>query len=567
MHQPDPVAEELAQGGIAFLRGSDIEDLGQGHQRAHPIDLRAAAKRPFQPAHHLIEALVGHGAGGDRLPPRRLLVEARSVHVAIAGEEERAGDGRGGHHQELGGASGALGLEREALMHAEAVLLVDHHEGKVTKRDSLLEQGMGADENIDLAFFQRGKDRLPLAAALAPGEQRDAQSRRGGKAFDRLEVLAGQDLGRRHERGLGARLDGRSHGEQRHHGLAAAHITLQQPQHAQGPREVGVDLGESPGLCAGEPEGELGQHGLAELPGGGEDAPRAATQALADGGQRQLVGEELIVSEPLPRRRSRLDIGGGLGRVHAPERLGKGWPGLLGAPAGVDPFGQGGQPRQSLRDDLAQHRIGEAGGQGVERLEQRQRPAAPVICFHHVIGVRHLQPAVIGFELARDDAPAAHGQEPLQIGAVGVEIDELERARSVLNQHAIGRPRTAPRAAGPVLGDGDFERGEVANASVGDFGCQLAVDDAHRQVPEEIDDSGMGHLVTWGNELVQQAFEFGPDACEAAGRGEEGGEEIWPHQDSRASLKALSRRGVVAPMRLTEASPPRSNALLPPVRG
>ena len=72
----------------------------------------------------------------------------------------------------------------------------------------------------------------------------------------------------------------------------------------------------------------------------------------------------------------------------------------------------------------------------------------------------------------------------------------------------------------------------------------------------------MGHLVIWGDELVQQAFELGPDACEASGRGEERGEEIWPHQDSRASLKALSRRGVAAPMRLTEASLPRSNALL-----
>ena len=68
-----------------------------------------------------------------------------------------------------------------------------------------------------------------------------------------------------------------------------------------------------------------------------------------------------------------------------------------------------------------------------------------------MIGMGHLQPAVIGFELARDEAAASHGQQPLEIGGIGIEIDELERgAGIVLDQHAIGRARS-PRSPPPGL--------------------------------------------------------------------------------------------------------------------
>ena len=62
--------------------------------------------------------------------------------------------------------------------------------------------------------------------------------------------------------------------------------------------------------------------------------------------------------------------------------------------------------------------------------------------------MRHLQPAIIGFELAGDQSPAALRQEALQIGGIGLEIDELERARGILHQHAIGRSRAPARPPG-----------------------------------------------------------------------------------------------------------------------
>ncbi len=100
--------------------------------------------------------------------------------------------------------------------------------------------------------LQRLHDLRALAPALAAGEERDAQAGRRGEAADGLQMLARQQLGRRHQRRLRARLDGRRHGEQRHHGLAAADIALEQAEHAVRAREIGVDLGQRAFLRARE---------------------------------------------------------------------------------------------------------------------------------------------------------------------------------------------------------------------------------------------------------------------------------------------------------------------------
>ena len=68
---------------------------------------------------------------------------------------------------------------------------------------------------------------------------------------------------------------------------------------------------------------------------------------------------------------------------------------------------------------------------------------------HHMVGVRHLQPAVIGLEPARDEALGALRQQALEIGGIGIEIDELEGApECILDQDAC-RARAAPRRPPP----------------------------------------------------------------------------------------------------------------------
>ena len=147
--------------------------------------------------------------------------------------------------------------------------------------------------------------------------------RRAAKALDGLEMLAREQLGRRHQRRLRAGLDRACHGEQRDHGLAAADIALQQTQHAVRTGEVGVDLGQRACLRAGQLEGQRGEDRLAQLAGGSEPPAGTPLEPRADDGKRKLIGEQLVIGEPRPRRRRRQQIGFGLGRMQARKRLGE----------------------------------------------------------------------------------------------------------------------------------------------------------------------------------------------------------------------------------------------------
>ena len=53
-------------------------------------------------------------------------------------------------------------------MHAEAVLLVDDGQRQIVERDLVLEQRVGADDEIDLAGGERGRE-FPRARGRARG--------------------------------------------------------------------------------------------------------------------------------------------------------------------------------------------------------------------------------------------------------------------------------------------------------------------------------------------------------------------------------------------------------------
>ena len=89
----------------------------------------------------------------------------------------------------------------------------------------------------------RARSLAPLLALFAAGEDRDAQPGAFGQRRDGLDVLARQDFGRRHQRGLLAGLGHRGGREQRHHGLARADIALQQPQHPHRLAQIVGDRG------------------------------------------------------------------------------------------------------------------------------------------------------------------------------------------------------------------------------------------------------------------------------------------------------------------------------------
>ena len=178
--------------------------------------------------------------------------------------DERARDGRRRHDQHVGAGAAALGLQRQALVHAEAVLLVDDGEGEIAEDHVRLEQRVRADDDVDVAAGEALQHLLARAALLAPREQADAQAGLLGQRRDGFEMLAGEHFRRRHQRRLRAGLHRDGHGEQRDDRLAGADVALQQPQHAARRAHVGLDLAHGLALGVGQRErqrvGELGAH-------------------------------------------------------------------------------------------------------------------------------------------------------------------------------------------------------------------------------------------------------------------------------------------------------------------
>ena len=76
-----------------------------------------------------LEALQRQRARLDRLAPLRLLADRGNIHIAEIGQHQAARDRRRRHHQNVGAL--ALVAEGEALVHAEAMLLVDHRETEI----------------------------------------------------------------------------------------------------------------------------------------------------------------------------------------------------------------------------------------------------------------------------------------------------------------------------------------------------------------------------------------------------------------------------------------------------
>ena len=134
-------------------------------------------------------------------------------------------------------AARALGAEVHALADAEAVLLVDDGEAEVVEGHVGLEEGVGADQDRGVAVGERAR---ACAARSAPLSRPVSRSRRTPAASasgrERVVVLAGEDLGRGHQRRLAAGLDGGEHGEERDQGLAGADVALEQAVHPAGAR-------------------------------------------------------------------------------------------------------------------------------------------------------------------------------------------------------------------------------------------------------------------------------------------------------------------------------------------
>ena len=273
VHQHDLVVLELAAAQALELGGG-----GTRLQRLGLLDQRADDERLAAGVELLADALVGAGAlavgrgheGLDRPPAGGQLAQHGHVEIAVGGQRERARDRRRGHVQHVGRQPGRrLAVERAALVDAEAVLLVHDRDREPVELDRLLDQRVRADQQFELPARQLAEQVGAAAGGRRAGQQRRLHELARHQLLQRREVLLGERLGRRHQRGLGARLDRAQHRVERDNGLAGADLAHQQPLHRAVRRDVGVELGHRAALVAGGRERQrIGE------PAGGQSAGR-----------------------------------------------------------------------------------------------------------------------------------------------------------------------------------------------------------------------------------------------------------------------------------------------------
>ena len=191
-----------------------------------------------------------------------------------------------------------LGIERGALAHAEAVLLVDDDKREVAELDRLLDQRVRADHQLQLPVGQPAEQIASPRRARRAGQELDRQ-RPAEQPVERAVVLLGERLRGRHERGLCPVLDRAQHRRQRHRGLAGADLAHQEALHRPPARKVGVDLRDGPHLVTGQLER---QRRAPAVDDGAARLERARPPALAARApaprHRQLHQEELLEREP-----------------------------------------------------------------------------------------------------------------------------------------------------------------------------------------------------------------------------------------------------------------------------
>ena len=154
-----------------------------------------------------------------------------------------------------------LGAQGQTLRHAKAVLLVDDRQRQVFEAHLVLDHRVRADHQAGRAAFDQGQRLAPFLGFLAAGQPGGLYTQGLQPADEFAEMLLGQNFGGRHQRTLPAGVHAAGCRQRRHHGLARAHIALQQAVHGQAFLKVGINLVAHAFLSGGQRKGQ----GLAQL--------------------------------------------------------------------------------------------------------------------------------------------------------------------------------------------------------------------------------------------------------------------------------------------------------------
>ncbi|MNM82367.1 hypothetical protein D3C81_943950 [compost metagenome] len=200
-----------------------------------------------------------HDEGAYRQAARRRRGDDRQVAHARHRHVQRTRDRRGGEGEDVDLA--AQGLELFFLAHAKAVLFVDDGQAQVLEAYIVLQQLVGADEDVDLAFGQLGGGVGDFLGRLEAAHHLHAHRPVGKAVAEAVVVLLGEQGGGHQYGHLAAAVHGnecRAHG---HFGLAEADVAAHQAVHRLGRQHVGAHGFDGSLLVRGFLEREAGAEG------------------------------------------------------------------------------------------------------------------------------------------------------------------------------------------------------------------------------------------------------------------------------------------------------------------
>ena len=251
--------------------------------------------------------LVGwDDASLDGMPSRRHLAQLAEVDVPVERVRQRPRDRRGGHGQVVGHRTRRL-PKPLSLGDAEAMLLVDHDEAEVDHGDVVLDQRVRPDNQRVVASREPGEDLPARRRGRAAHQQSRWEAVRGEEPVEGRMVLAGEDLGRSHDRRLEPGAVGHERCQRGDHGLAAADVSLKEPVHRTRRGEIGEDLVPGDALTVGERERQGRDETSRNLDVVPDDHSRPAHAPAPRALCGNLEQEQLLECDPLPSARGALD--------------------------------------------------------------------------------------------------------------------------------------------------------------------------------------------------------------------------------------------------------------------
>ena len=251
-------------------------------------------------------------------------------------------------------------------------------------------------------------------------------------------------------------------------------------------RQIGDDIADRALLRRRQRVGERRDDAFAQAALGGAAVAGPLPHMRAQQGERELAGEQFVISQPRPRRACRIERVRLLGAMNCAQRAGEIRIMVAREPGRVLPLRQFRDAFERSIDRLAHLVRVQPFGQRIDRVDQRQ-PGKP-FGIDHTVGMQHLQVPVVERRGARHVAQLALGQELFQIILARVEIGDGQRVGVVESIDVVGRARPVRRRR-PVALDGDGDSDDRIRPHLAQLRLVAPVDEAGRQVEEQVDDA------------------------------------------------------------------------------